>query len=53
MILLIRAYKVSIKNKTILQDTDIKFSKKVSFKKHCFLPVIVHVKKQVISTWFL
>lgn len=28
MILLIRAYKVSIKNKTILQDTDIKFSKK-------------------------
>ena len=30
-----------------------KILKKVSFKKHCFLPVIVHVKKQVISTWFL
>lgn len=50
MTFLIKAYNISLKNKTVLQDVDVEFSKNLSFKKHCFLPVSVPVKKQVIFT---
>lgn len=50
MIFLIRAHKSSLKNKTILQDIDIKFSKNCHLKTHEFLPFSVYGKKQVIFT---
>lgn len=50
MIFLIRAHKSSLKNKTILRDADIKFSKSRPLKTHDFLSFSVHIKKQVIFT---
>lgn len=48
MIFLIRVHKSSLKNKTILRDVDIEFSKNCHLKTHDFLSFSVHIKKQVI-----
>lgn len=45
MTFLRKAHKSSLKNKIILQDVDIKFSKNRQLKTHNFLPVSVFVKK--------